>query len=293
MFRRAAFSFAIFVFAATTASAQSRWQRLEANIRHSAGDAWDVWTSPLRATPGDWLVAAGVLATGAAISPLDDNVDRWAYAHREDKAFNFLDPVRAGGAAFSGKTITPVAVGALAVSVIANSGPMEEGIFGCATSYAASSVVRTFVLYPLVARTRPDDRSVPNGTTPPAKQGDQYHFDFPGSSDWGRHSFPGGHMANITACTSFLTQRYHMGYAEPALWALVGGVAVARTLDRAHWVSDEVVGAAFGFAVGREVALRSLRRNEKNGGAADAHGDDGLFLAPAMNGMALGFKRSF
>jgi membrane-associated phospholipid phosphatase len=276
------------------ADAQSRWDVLTANLKNSAGDAWDVWTSPLRGRSKDWLAAAGAVGASAAVSPLDDDVDRWAVDHRDDDVLAFLDPVRPGGWAFSGSTITPVALGALALGIATNNQRLEEGLFGCATAYGASSVVRTFVVYPLVARTRPDpDRN--NG--PAAAQGDQYHFAFPGSGRWGEHSLPGGHLANITACVTFLTQRYHLGrIVEPVLWATVGGVGVARTLDRAHWLSDETLGLVFGYAVGREVALRSSRRNAKRdagGGADDAGRSSAFFLAPGAKGTRIGWEFAF
>jgi hypothetical protein len=270
--------------------AQTRWRNLEDNVRNSVGDAWDVWTSPLRGRSKDWLIAAGVVAGSAAVSPLDDNLDRWARDHRDDAAFNFLDPLRPGGLAFSGKTITPVAIGALVLSIATNNQRLQEGLFGCATSYGASSVVRTLVFYPLVSRTRPDpDRN--NG--PAAADGDQYDFGFPGSSRWGEHSLPGGHLANITACVTFLTTRYHLGrIVEPVLWATVGGVATARTLDRAHWLSDETLGFFFGYAVGKQVALRSSRRADKRA-RSSGDGDErgwSFVLAPGVNGTRVGWQ---
>lgn len=276
--------------------AQSRWENLGNTIKSSAGDAWDVWTSPLRGTSRDWLGAAGTVGVSAALSPIDDDVDRWAVNHRDDSAFEILKPLRPGGWAFSGSTITPVAIGALVLGVATDNQRLEEGLFGCATSYAASSVVRTFVFYPLVARTRPDpDRN--NG--PAASQGDQYDFDFPGSGTWGQHSLPGGHLANITACVTFLTSRYHLGrIVEPVLWATVGGVGIARVLDRAHWVSDQTLGVVFGYAVGKQVALRSSRRNAKR--EASAAGRDtptgresSIFVAPGLNGTRIGWQWGF
>src|SRR5436190_4231081 len=86
---------------------------LETNVRHVIGDAWDVWTAPLRAKPRDWLGVAGSVAVAAAFLPFDDNIDRWAVEHRDDDAFDFISPFRSGGVAFSGKTITPAAVGVL------------------------------------------------------------------------------------------------------------------------------------------------------------------------------------
>jgi len=228
----------------------------------------------------------------ADITASRNNIDRWAVRHSNDGALHVLEPVRTGGVLFSGRTITPIALGTLALSLVTKNEGVQEGLFGCATSYASSSIVRTFVIYPLVARTRPDARSA-NVSPPPAIQGDQYHFDFPGESDWGRHSFPGGHLANITACAEFLTRRYSWGVIEPAIWTVVGGVAVARTLDRGHWASDELAGAAFGFAVGKIVALRSNKR-ESRGAQSDStvaeRRDQALFVEPAADGMRVGWK---
>ena len=226
--------------------AQAIGGTLVGHVRSSVGDAWDVWTSPFRANARDWLGAAGVLGIAAAVSPADAAVDQWAVHDRDDGIFQIVKPFREGGAAFSGKTITPVAIGVLAVAVVARNEPTLEGIFGCATSYA----------------------------TP----------------------FPGGHIANVAACAGFLTSRYHMGALAAVPWALVGAVGLSRTLDRRHWLSDEVVGAIFGYAVGKEVAVRSLRRKQKSSSSGNAREDDGadaLFVSPTFDGARFGWRRSF
>src|SRR4029077_19241159 len=186
--------------------------------------------SPLRSTKRDWLGVAGSVAVSAAFLPVDDNIDRWAVKHRDDNAFDFISPFRSGGAAFSGKTITPVAVGVLILSLATKNETLQEGLFGCVTAYGASSVVRTFVIYPLVARTRPEPR-VPNVVAPPAREGDQYEFAIPGSCDWGKHSLPGGHIANVVAVPDSLRSRFSMGVVEPAIWAMAGVIGLGRTLD--------------------------------------------------------------
>jgi membrane-associated phospholipid phosphatase len=261
---------------------------LETDVRNAVGDAWDVWTSPLRSTKRDWLTVAGSVAVAAAFMPVDDNIDRWAVKHRDDNAFDFISPFRSGGVAFSGKTITPVAVGVLVLSLATKNETLQEGLFGCVTAYAASSAVRTFVIYPIVARTRPDP-SVPDVVAPPAREGDQYDFGFPGSSDWGRHSLPGGHIANVVACAEFLTSRFSMGVVEPAIWAMAGAVGLARTLDRAHRASDQLIGAAFGYAVGRQIALRSKRRRADRR-SAETSNHSGLFVSPQRGALKLGWN---
>src|SRR5215212_4527629 len=102
------------------------------NLRYSAHDAWAVWTAPLDGEAQDWLIAGGFVALSAVLLPLDDNIDRWAYEHRDDAAFRFLKPLRNGNALFSGKIITPIALGLLTISVVTKSESMQEGLLGCA-----------------------------------------------------------------------------------------------------------------------------------------------------------------
>ena len=104
--RRALVIAALGVFSPHAGYSQSIPGMLATDIRHVAGDAWDVWTSPLRGRPRDWLTAAGVVALSAAVSPLDDNVDRWAVAHQNDKAYDFLKPIRTGGANLLSSALT-------------------------------------------------------------------------------------------------------------------------------------------------------------------------------------------
>jgi membrane-associated phospholipid phosphatase len=245
---------------ASTAAAQSVGQMLDRHARASAGDAWAVWTSPFHAGPRDFTLAAAALAISAAVSPLDDDADRWMVRHRDSPSWSAVTALREGGAAFSGRTITPIAIGAFAVGLATNNDRLQEALFGCLTAYGASSGVRTYVAYPLFARQRPDTGrgGVP---MPPAAQGDQYRITFPGSSDWGLHSAPGGHITNVAACASFLSHRFHLGPGvSPVLYALAAGVGVGRLVDRRHWLSDTVLGLFFGYAVGKEIALRSGRR---------------------------------
>jgi membrane-associated phospholipid phosphatase len=288
----------VLVAAAQPARAQSVAQMFGTDVKNTVGDIWAVWTAPLNAGPIDWLSAGGAVAGSAALSPLDDDVDRWAVRQRDRPGWNFLDPVREGGVAFAGKTITPVAVGVLAFGLIVKSERLQEGLFGCVSSYASTSIARSFVIYPLVARTRPDTTRGPIHT-PPASQGDQYHFSFPGTSDWGRHAFPGGHAANVAACASFLTNRFAMGIVEPVIWAAVAGVGTGRILDRRHWTSDQVFGTLFGIGAGRVVASRSSHRASRANAAGRHDNDDSfvnnLIFEPSSidGGMNIGWRRAF
>jgi membrane-associated phospholipid phosphatase len=239
-------------------------------------------------------MALGVVAGSAAISIGDDNVDRWIVKHQNSSAWEPLKEVREGGLAFSGKTITPVALGALVFGLATNNQRLQDGIFGCLSSYVSTSVARNYVFYQLVARTRPDG-SRDSLHTPPAIQGDQFNISFPGSSRWGEHSLPAGHVANITACASFLGNRFSMGLAEPVVYAVAAGVGIGRIVDRRHWLSDTVLGIAFGYAAGKEVALRSSRRAQRTSASSQMNkgAADGLSILPERGGISLRWQTTF
>lgn len=282
----------LLAFTAIDAGAQSVGRIVVRDITNSAGDAWAILTSPLHGKPSDWLIAAAAFAGAAAVSPWDDDVDRWAVKQRNDAVWSPLAQLREGGAAFSGRQVTPVVLGLYTIGIVARSPQLREGLVGCATAYGATSVVRTFAVYPIVARTRPDSGHS-EVKPPPAKSGDQYEIHFPGTRAWGRHSFPGGHITNVAACAAFLTKRYSLGIAAPLPWLVVGGVAIGRTLDRRHWLSDEVIGGVFGYAVGREIAVRALRRSRRQATADHDVSRTSLFAAPAPGGISLGVRSSF
>src|ERR1051325_5186172 len=265
--------------------AQSVAKSLESHLRNTVGDIWAVWTSPARGSRADWLVALAAVGGSASLTVVDDDLDRWIVKHQDARAWGVLKEVREGGLAFSGKTITPVAIGALVLGLATNNQRLQEGLFGCLASYTSTSVMRNFLFYRVVSRTRPDSGRNPP-PSPPASEGDQYDISFPGTSRWGEHSLPAGHVTNIMACASFLGHRFAMGLAEPAVYLLVAGVGTGRLVDRRHWLSDTALGLILGYAVGKEVALRSSRRDDRSSTRAMLRRSaEGLSITPTRSGV--------
>lgn len=274
-------------------SAQSVGRTIGYDVLHAGGDIVGTWAAPFHSTARDWLGAGAALALSAAISPLDDNVDRWFMAHQKDGVFTSLKEFREGGRAFAGSTITPAALGLYVIGVATKNRGIRDGVWGCVASYASESVVRSQVMYRFVGRLRPDSirgAHVQLGS----EQGDQYKFFFPGSNAWGKHSLPAGHVANVTACASFLSHRFSSPYVTIPAYAIATGVGVGRLVDRRHWTSDTVLGALLGFAVGKEVALRSHERLHRDGDAGnDDKGGGELLLGPTDGGMLIGWQLRF
>jgi membrane-associated phospholipid phosphatase len=264
------------------------------DLLHAGGDVVGTWAAPLHSSGRDWLAAAGVVAIGAAISPFDDNIDNWFLRHQSASAWSAIREFREGGKAFAGSTITPAALGVYIIGVATKSEAIRDGVWGCVASYASESVVRSQVMYRLIGRLRPDSLRVTHIQVE-SRQGDQYKFHFPGGEAWGKHSLPAGHIANIAACASFLSHRFDNIYVTVPAYAVVAAVGIGRQVDRRHWTSDTFLGAMFGYAVGKEVAMRSRERRERERRSGGENDDAGgaLFLAPSPTGIRLGWQTWF
>jgi membrane-associated phospholipid phosphatase len=238
---------------ASQLSAQSVAQQLGHDMKYAAKDIWGVYTAPFNSSGRDWATFAGAIALTGATMVLDKPVERWAQANDSAKALKFLDPLRRRGILFAGKYVVPPAAALYIIGLATNNQRLRDGVIGCAASWAAQSQPRK-LFYRLVGRERPD-------TSPDNNH--KWHIPNSTRSDksgWQLRSMPAGHFANAMGCASFLGNRFDMGVAEPMVYGVAVGVAVGRALDHGHWTSDHVLGGIFGYAVGKEVARRSLKR---------------------------------
>jgi membrane-associated phospholipid phosphatase len=280
-----------------SAEAQSVGRMVVDDVSNAARDFGSIWVAPFRGGGKDYLIAGGVLAGAAALSPLDDDLDRWAVRNRDRGVLDAIRPFRRGGDLYSINKATPIVGGLYIVGLATKSRRIRDGIFGCAAAYGANTTIRHQVVYRVIGRNRPDTlRDHPEGfVATGATQGDQYEFNVP-SKGYGDHSFPGGHVATMATCASFLSHRFEMGLVEPALVVLVTAMGVGRMADQGHWASDQVVGVAFGYAVGKEVARRQKRRleREKAGApAAESASRGSPYLGADANGTRVGWQQSF
>lgn len=253
------------------AEAQSVGDLFVEDWKHVGQDILGVWGSPFRAGGEDWLLFGVTLAATGASMVADQPVSDWAIRNKDSGAFRAIAPLRRGGWLFSGKYVVPPVAAAYIIGLATKNQDLRDFVTGCAASWASNSFLRKG-LYRLVGRARPD--TMPD---------DPQHWGGPGSGgDWQMRSFPAGHFANAMSCVSFVNHRFTLGAGEPALYALALAVGVGRLADEAHWTSDTVLGGVMGFAIGREVARRSLARlNAGMNGAA-------VQFTPTMHGVTIG-----
>lgn len=262
----AALAVALTLTTAEPAMAQRTLRTVGTDFWNAGTDIWAVWTSPVHAGVRDWATAAAVTVGGVVLTPLDDDIDRWVVRHADGGFARALEPIRENrgtnlGDLPTGRLILPISGGLYLAGFVADKPGLRDAALGCLASQQANSAVR-HATYALVARTRPSEFDAG------ARSGDQYEIDVPGE-EWERHSFFGGHVANAFACATFFSERFELGLAEPVLYLFATGVVAGRTLDRRHWLSDDVLGAAFGYAVGRVVAHRQKERLRRRDAAAE------------------------
>ena len=225
------------------------------DLEYALRDAWFIVTAPTQTTSQEAVTALGVAAGTAGLLLLDRPVQDWV---RENPGSVPHDVLRLFGESTPlnnlGRTpefLMPFSVVLYVSGWLADSDALKDAGMGCATANGTTSVTR--LLISLVAgRARPRISDRP------------FRFQlFADPRDWNMRSFPGGHAANAFACTSYFNNRFDLGAAEPALYAVAGAVALARITDEAHWLSDTFAGSAYGYAVGKGVARRHLKRADE------------------------------
>ena len=246
---------------ASQASGQSIGKMLGDDAKHAAQDIWHVYKAPFNASGKDWAMFGGVVALSALAMPLDKPIEKWAQANDSSPAFKPIEQLRRGGWLFAGKYVVPPAAGLYVIGLATKNQNLRDGVIGCAASWGGQSPPRK-LFYRLVGRQRPE-------TSPDDNQSWQIPNRTPmGKEGWQWRSMPSGHFANAMGCASFLGNRFDMGAWEYLVYGIAAGVGVGRSLDHAHWMSDHVIGGAFGYAVGKEVARRSLKRKLAAGAPA-------------------------
>jgi membrane-associated phospholipid phosphatase len=218
------------------------------------GDIWSVWSSPARADARDILPLAGMMAaTDGTARFADSAVYAWMTTHPNAFVMRLLGPTRENWKLplyefGSGQYLLPLAGTLYTAGRLSKDASLRDAGLGCAAGHLSSAGLRE-VIYLSVSRPRP--RVSPT---------DPDEFSFPGRKSWDDHSFLSGHIANSMACAAFLSYRFHLGAAEPLMFAYVAAIGFGRVADGRHWASDMLAGAFLGIAIGKALADRQAAR---------------------------------
>ena len=255
IWRQASFlrSLALVASSAHAASAQIRADSAWKALQRLGGDAWSVWTAPAHARARDAEGVAAVMAATGVAAALDQPVQHWIATHPRAWPVAILGPLRESAhyPAYelgSGQFLLPISAALYLAGSASKSEGLRDAGLGCATAHLTAAGVRGLVFL-FVQRDRP--RLSPD---------DPFNIRLRGTRDWNKHSFFSGHIANSMGCASFLAHRFDLHLAEPVIYGYVSAIGAGRVVDGRHWLSDTVVGALFGYVVGRTISARMLAR---------------------------------
>lgn len=268
------------------AAAQSVGRMLESDFRNAGKDILSVWTSPFHASGRDWAIVAASLGVFGVSMLADQQASDWAIRSDTNAFFRAIKPIRRGGILYTGKYVVPPIAALYVVGIATKNQDLRDFVLGCMASWVAESPPRRALAH-LIGRARPDTTEGPS-----VSPNDPQIWKLGGGGEWVMRSFPAGHYANVMACATNWNQRFRLGAAEPALYALATAVGIGRLADKAHWLSDTVIGGILGYAVGNEVARRSLSR--KAAGSSGAVGSaSALYMTRDVNGLTMGMRWTF
>lgn len=244
---------ALLAWPSGVASAQLRADSSWRALRRLGGDVWSIWTAPVHARARDAEGVAAVMAATGVGAALDEPLQHWITTHPNAWPVAILSPLRESAhyPAYelgSGQFLLPISAALYLAGSFSKSQGVRDAGLGCATAHLTAAGVRGLVFL-FVQRDRP--RLSPD---------DPFHIRFGGTRDWNKHSFFSGHIANSMGCASFLAHRFDLHLAEPVIYGYVSAIGAGRVLDGRHWLSDTVVGALFGYVVGRTISARMLAR---------------------------------
>jgi membrane-associated phospholipid phosphatase len=244
---------------AVPVSAQGTFRSAGSELGHVFADVGYLWSSPFRASSGDWTNAAIAAGAFGALMRLDGRIDRWIVGHPRATVIEVLAPFREADGPFTrlatARQLLPISAALALAGTVTDRRGMRDAGLGCIAGWGFSNTLR-YAIYAGVSRDRPS-----------LAGGDQYRISIPGG-DWNQNSFFAGHATNAFACASFWSTRFDLGPGEPVLYATAALSALSRMADRRHWASDTFVGIVVGIAVGRTIAGRQARREATQRGDA-------------------------
>lgn len=226
----------------TLASWRRAFGDLESATKTFAADAVHVYSSPVRMNRTQALWTGGIIATTGVLYAYDGEIHEWFQRNKGEDWYGWFDDVGESieTAGHMGKT-TPYYFGALLVGYLFKIEKLTTISAQILESHVIAGGIKG-LLNVAVGRRRPLADLGP------------YSYKFNDGT-----SFPSGHASNTFQLANILS--YHARYwpFRVLFFSLATTVAFQRVASSAHWPSDVLGAAVFGYAVSREV----LRLGEK------------------------------
>lgn len=208
-------------------------------------DQVHIWTAPFRIKKKDlnYLIPLTLAAATVMVFDEDINHNTQKFKNKNQWVKNLSPILTEGGE-------VPVVGGISAAMYLTGLAVKDDKLMqtGALAGYAlVNSAVVVTVLKMLAGRQRP--RVDGNSQWKPFPQTLEQ---FEGSSSDYYSSFPSGHSIAAWTLATVVAEQYKNTKVIPILmYTFATGVALSRTTENAHWLSDAIVGSALGYGIGK------------------------------------------
>lgn len=211
-------------------------------------DQAHIWTSPLRIKKKDLYYLIPITFATATVMVFDEDINHNTQEFKSKHQWvKDISPVFTNGGEI------PVVAGIsgafyLTGLVIKNDKLMQTGAIA---GYAlVNSAVVVTVLKMVAGRQRPRVDGTSHWQPFP-----QTLKQFDGTSPDYYVSFPSGHSIAAWTLATVIAEQYKETKVIPILmYTFATGVALSRTTENAHWLSDAIIGSALGYGIGKYMA---------------------------------------
>ncbi|MGA2362281.1 MAG: phosphatase PAP2 family protein [Candidatus Aminicenantales bacterium] len=229
-------------------------------------DAGQIWSYPVHIRSRDILPIAGLATLTGLLIANDEAIHRGFMNYREAHAWvRGVSPVITQMGSYGAWGTAAVFLG---VGLIGGDKKSTETAVLAASAMVQSNILVTF-LKGIFGRQRPfwadgvDHWSGPVGFFERFESGQTGRYD----------SFPGGHSITAFSLATVVAMQYRESVWVPILaYTTATGVALSRTTENKHWLSDSLVGGVLGYVIGRLVVRNHRSRYHVTTTAGVAHG---------------------
>ena len=189
-----------------------------------------------------WYEAGAAIAGVAALTAVDEPIQRWAQRHRTNTTNKISSVFRQEGEPIY---YVGVSVGVLAVGIVSGSADIQRAGGRMVAAVAASGLVMGAGKV-LVGRSRPNEGVGAFKFHPFTSLKDSAGIQT-------RGSMPSGHTTAAFAIATSLSDDIHSVPLSVLLYTFARRTAYSRINDNRHWFSDTVAGAILGITTGKLV----------------------------------------
>ncbi len=213
-------------------------------------DQAHIWTSPIRIKKKDLYYLIPITLATATVMVFDEDINHNTQKFKNNNQWvKNLSPILTDGGE------VPVVGGISAAMYLTGLVVKDDKLMqtGAIAGYAlVNSAVVVTILKMIAGRQRPRV----DGTSK-WKPFPQTLEQFNGTSSDYYTSFPSGHSIAAWTLATVVAEQYKDIKVIPILmYSFATGVALSRTTENAHWLSDAIVGSALGYGIGKYMAKK-------------------------------------